>query len=631
MALTKISGSVIKDSVSLSGNVSVGGTLTYQDVTNVDALGIGTFRSGINISGGQLDVGNNIKIGNAGIITATELDISGNIDVDGQTNLDHTSIVGIVTISAGTNNEGLRITGQHNNCVIFTSPSINGSAGYRLNHHPSTNFLRVDTTDQNGTFTGTVAKFSSAGLDMADNIKLRLGTNQDLTLYHYGNDAYIDNADGAIIFRQGTSEKLRIDAGGGLQLGTSTATASKLTVYGANDAAAIFQGSGTGTGAGNGLLVGNNGGTTGLLWNYENGNTLFATNNIERLRITSTGKITHTYDGTAYDAQYGQFEITKDGTSNADPDWSYLSLHRAGQIAWQQGIDSNHFVIATTGGGAKNTLDAEKLRITTGGNVGINQTNPNKAKLHVVADSGSTDKIVAKFRNPQGSADVKAKIGFVAGYSDTANDTEGQAYIGAQREGNGNNAALFFETSDGSTLTERMRIENSGISGTIKNNYALVAFVSDRDDGARSTGSTSYQDDTGLVLSNAITYRHGDIIFVEALCPTGIALVSTDTANYVGVNVRLRLRPTSGSDRYSNDTKGWYRDDGRATKETMPMTVTHYHLQGSDTSSFNDNVQISFQVQYKRESGNAGSYGATGLSIWSGERTLKVWQYRKAL
>ena len=87
MALTKISGSVIKDSVSLSGNVSVGGTLTYQDVTNVDALGIGTFRAGVNVSGGQLDVGSNIKIGNAGIITATELDISGDIDVDGHTNL----------------------------------------------------------------------------------------------------------------------------------------------------------------------------------------------------------------------------------------------------------------------------------------------------------------------------------------------------------------------------------------------------------------------------------------------------------------------------------------------------------------------------------------------------------------
>ena len=44
------------------GSVSVGGTLTYEDVTNVDALGIGTFRSGINVSGGQLDVGSNIKI-----------------------------------------------------------------------------------------------------------------------------------------------------------------------------------------------------------------------------------------------------------------------------------------------------------------------------------------------------------------------------------------------------------------------------------------------------------------------------------------------------------------------------------------------------------------------------------------
>ena len=54
MALTKISGSVIKDSVSLSGNVSVGGTLTYQDVTNVDALGIGTFRAGIDVTGGDL-------------------------------------------------------------------------------------------------------------------------------------------------------------------------------------------------------------------------------------------------------------------------------------------------------------------------------------------------------------------------------------------------------------------------------------------------------------------------------------------------------------------------------------------------------------------------------------------------
>ena len=43
------------------GSVSVGGTLTYEDVTNVDAIGIVTARSGVNVSGGQLDVGSNIK------------------------------------------------------------------------------------------------------------------------------------------------------------------------------------------------------------------------------------------------------------------------------------------------------------------------------------------------------------------------------------------------------------------------------------------------------------------------------------------------------------------------------------------------------------------------------------------
>jgi hypothetical protein len=50
MALTKVSGSVLKNPLSLSGNVSVGGTLTYEDVTNVDAIGIITARSDISIA-----------------------------------------------------------------------------------------------------------------------------------------------------------------------------------------------------------------------------------------------------------------------------------------------------------------------------------------------------------------------------------------------------------------------------------------------------------------------------------------------------------------------------------------------------------------------------------------------------
>ena len=61
----------------IGGNISIGGTLTYQDVTNVDSIGIITARAGVNVSGGQLDVGSNIKLGNAGVITATSFSGSG--------------------------------------------------------------------------------------------------------------------------------------------------------------------------------------------------------------------------------------------------------------------------------------------------------------------------------------------------------------------------------------------------------------------------------------------------------------------------------------------------------------------------------------------------------------------------
>ena len=54
------------------GNVTIGGTLTYDEVINIDSIGIVTARSGLNVQAGQLDVGSNIKLGNAGVITATQ-------------------------------------------------------------------------------------------------------------------------------------------------------------------------------------------------------------------------------------------------------------------------------------------------------------------------------------------------------------------------------------------------------------------------------------------------------------------------------------------------------------------------------------------------------------------------------
>jgi len=44
-------GSISAATATFSGSISVGGTITYEDVTNVDSQGIGTFRQGINVVG----------------------------------------------------------------------------------------------------------------------------------------------------------------------------------------------------------------------------------------------------------------------------------------------------------------------------------------------------------------------------------------------------------------------------------------------------------------------------------------------------------------------------------------------------------------------------------------------------
>ena len=60
----------VSGAATFTGNVTIGGTLTYDDVKNVDSIGVITARTGV-IVGDFLDVGNNIKLGNAGVATAT--------------------------------------------------------------------------------------------------------------------------------------------------------------------------------------------------------------------------------------------------------------------------------------------------------------------------------------------------------------------------------------------------------------------------------------------------------------------------------------------------------------------------------------------------------------------------------
>ena len=80
-AVVILGGVGIAKSLNVGGNVTVGGTLTYEDVTNQDVLGLSTYRNGLNV-GSEEGSGTGVAItftsqgnayfGRTGIITATQ-------------------------------------------------------------------------------------------------------------------------------------------------------------------------------------------------------------------------------------------------------------------------------------------------------------------------------------------------------------------------------------------------------------------------------------------------------------------------------------------------------------------------------------------------------------------------------
>ena len=97
------------DSLTVSGNLSIGGTLTYEDVTNVDSVGVITARSGIqgigiqsgglNVAVGVLTALNFIGAGNTFKVSGNTVDISIQGGGGGGSGAFTTSITGIQTTS----------------------------------------------------------------------------------------------------------------------------------------------------------------------------------------------------------------------------------------------------------------------------------------------------------------------------------------------------------------------------------------------------------------------------------------------------------------------------------------------------------------------------------------------------
>ena len=168
-------GKVIATSGDYSGGVSIGGTLTYEDVTNIDAVGLITARSGIKVNTGEILVGSAASIsvdGNSifsGITTSHQVLIS-------DTATQYTPS-GLLTIIGDDNSNGPEAYLQVNN--NNTTDNI-GALWFGNNVDKTLVKLAGHTHTANNTADFTVS--TSSGGTLAE--RLRIASDGHLSLIH---------------------------------------------------------------------------------------------------------------------------------------------------------------------------------------------------------------------------------------------------------------------------------------------------------------------------------------------------------------------------------------------------------------------------------------------------------------
>ena len=177
--------------------------------------------------------------------------------------------------------------------------------------------------------------------------------------------------DTAVRVIQASSESVRIDTSG--NVGIATNSPQNRLHQSVSDSGANyhqFTNSTTGGGASQGIIVGISATEEGIFYNRENQALRFGTDNTERMRIASDGDV---------------------GIGTNSPD---RKLHVASsfiRVSDGYGLDSSgstERVILDNGFISFTTNSGERMRITSGGNVGIGTTSPTAALEVIDGDSG---------------------------------------------------------------------------------------------------------------------------------------------------------------------------------------------------------------------------------------------------
>ena len=418
-------GSVIATSGDYSGGVSIGGTLTYEDVTNIDAVGLITARSGIEI-GASPGVGASISVdGNAifsGITTfggtanfaavsGTTGSFTGNLtisNVEPTLNLTDTNNNSDFAVRNNDGTFGIRDT--TNGAERFTiasngqvrigdgatsdysiSSDVNAVLQLTSATTPKAVFIRNDTSISDGDHLGLIDFHSRDGGPVRC---ARIGAVASGT--HATDDNPTD-----LIFRTcpdgsaSDAERVRIASDGKVAIGNGSPQ-QLLHVWPdtANTTSAYVRITAGDRGSGTGLDLGHDSSGNGHVNMVSNGHLHFSTNNTERLRIMNDGRVGIKFTGNYTMNSSSTNLVIGDGGSGVGMTfWTAVgadnqtisfqsneTLTRAeGEIKYGPSSTSvtndRHAMMFRTN-------SSERVRIASDGKVGIQVTDP-KSLLHV--------------------------------------------------------------------------------------------------------------------------------------------------------------------------------------------------------------------------------------------------------
>ena len=233
-----------------------------------------------------------------------------------------------------------------------------------------------------------------------------------------------------------------------------------------------FTNTGTGNGTTDGFNVGINADENALLWNFENKDTIFATNNLERIRITSAGKV-----GINTNNPLGDM-LTVCEFNSGTLIYENIALRlqgSSGQNVALQFTDTTGAAayIAVQGDALRlGTNNAERFRISSDGHLGINTDFTGSQlwragrRLEIFGGSGN---VTGELHLGANRGDGQQSVGSINFFDNTQDSNHKHvALIEVDKAGSTSNKRggdlIFYTKNDNvASPTEKFRIRSTGI------------------------------------------------------------------------------------------------------------------------------------------------------------------------